>query len=502
MSTVDPGIDLGAFARKAPEVRRPRRRVWLWLLPALLLAGFGGVLLSTFTDFGRSVVRVTIVRPIPAEGASAGGELLFQAAGWVEPDPFPVLVTPLTSGVIEALLVQSADRVEAGAPVARLVARDAELALERARAELAQADADCDAAHAELTASRAAFDAALELGENVAVAEADAAGRLAERDHRAAAVAKGRAQVEVAEHELALQEFLTKEQAEGPRAVDLARARVVEAKADLAVLEADAALAAADADKAQARRERMRGERELRIAEHLRIDAAAARLKSAEAMRGAAAARQSEAELALARTRVAAPSAGVVLAVLSAPGAAVGMGGEAPQPICSLYDPEHLRVRVDVPQDQVGKAGVGLLATIASQARRDEPYRGEVTRVVQQADVNKVTLQIHVRVVDPDALLRPEMLCTVAVFGAASAGATEGAGGARVRIPARLVGEGDQVWVIDGETGRATRRRVAVASRDGDGVIVSAGLDASDKVIDEGRAGLADGARVTTEGGP
>lgn len=506
MSGVNPDVDLGAFARGTPGLRRPRRRWVVVLLPIVLLLGFAGVLLSTLTDFTRTAASVTLTRPIALDADAAGAArdtVLFQAAGWAEPDPYPVWVTPLAPGVIEALLVQPSDRVAAGDVIARLVARDAELALDRAQAEVQQAEAEHALARAELDAARAAFDAALELTENLAVAEADAAGRAAEREHRRAAVSKGVAQIAIAEQELALQQFLVTNHADGPRAIELAQARLAEARADLDILQADAALADADADQAAARRERMRGERDLRIAEHLRIASATALVAAAEARRATALARREEAALALSRMTITAPCAGVVLAVLAAPGSPVGPTGDTMPPICSLYDPGRLRVRVDVPQEQVGLAGVGLLASITSQSRREPPYRGEVTRVVQQADVNKVTLQIHVRVLDPDAALRPEMLCTVTVLGRAEP--TPGDDGATatqaVRIPARLI-DGDQVWVVDGVSGRATRRSIEVAARDGDTAIVRQGLNVSDKLIDEGRAALREGARIHVRGGP
>ena len=70
------------------------------------------------------------------------------------------------------------------------------------------------------------------------------------------------------------------------------------------------------------------------------------------------AALRDEAALRLDRMEVRAPAAGVVLARLAQPGSVLS-GASPGHPVCSLYDPASLRVRVDVPQADVGKLFVG-----------------------------------------------------------------------------------------------------------------------------------------------
>ena len=171
--------------------------------------------------------------------------------------------------------------------------------------------------------------------------------------------------------------------------------------------------------------------------------------------------------------------------------------------MCTLYDPMSLRVRVDVNQAQVAAISAGMEARATATARPDKPYEGRVVRVVQEADINRTTLQVHVRIADPDAILRPEMLCQVRFIGAApSTPGKESEGGrTAVRIPARLVGEDGSVWVVDPVRGTALKRKLGVGARDGEWVEVLSGLDVSDKVIDEGRNGLEDGRRVRVRKG-
>src|SRR5438105_6703761 len=60
------------------------------------------------------------------------GTPIFQAAGWIEPRPTPILVTALTEGVVEKLTVVEGQTIKEGHVVARLIQDDARLALEAA----------------------------------------------------------------------------------------------------------------------------------------------------------------------------------------------------------------------------------------------------------------------------------------------------------------------------------------------------------------------------------
>src|SRR5262245_10380323 len=118
----------GASAPPAAAGRRP----WLsrYLLPVAVLLGFVGVFGYAARDGLRPARPVTVVPVLVTRSAvQPAGTPLFQAAGWVEPRPTPVIVTALTDGVVEQLLVVEGQEVRAGEPVARLIDADAKLAL-------------------------------------------------------------------------------------------------------------------------------------------------------------------------------------------------------------------------------------------------------------------------------------------------------------------------------------------------------------------------------------
>lgn len=500
MTTVRPDIDLEAFAR--PESRPRRRRRWTrLLLPGAILAGLVAVLGWSLGDLLRARTDVTVVRPKTGElGAGAGGAVAFQASGWVEPDPFPKRVTPLTRGTVAEILVQESDILEKGDPVARLVPDEADLELAAARATLARTTAERARARIELEAAKKDFEEAIRLTERVEVARAAVAGKVAERGLLTEAARRMEAEVHAAGEELAIQKHLRAEGAAGPRQVELAAARLESARAAHAAARARVAHADAELSAARAKEKSARREQQLRIEDQRRLASAQHGLDAAEAAVHRARAELALAELRKERMTVRSPWDGVVLERLTVPGATVGGEGLAHTSICSLYDPRRLRVRVDVPQEQVAQARLGQKARIVSKARRARPYHGTVARIVQQADNQKVSLQAHVRVEDPDELLRPEMLCQVRFVGAGGPG-EGGETPATILVPHRLL-DGDRLWVLDPTGKRAIRRRVQVGGRQGEWIEVLAGVNLSDKLVDRGRDGLIEGALVRVrEGG-
>ncbi len=492
MTEMRPDVDLGAFERPPPRPR-PRRRAG-WFVVGTIVAGAAALLAWGFRDVLRPSVEVTVIRPRPLE-RSAARATAFQAAGWVEPDPFARRVVPLTHGVILDVLVQESDRVNEGDVVARLVPDDATLELQQAEAELAAARAERERARVELDAATIDFDEAIALGERVEVATAVHQSREEEERLHGAAVARGQAEVRVADEELELQKVLQSQSAAGTRQVELAEARRDVARAALVMLEARAAQATADRTAAAATRRAARREQELRTEDRRRVETARHVLASAEAGVARAVSALELARLRVDRLDVRSPWAGVVLERLIEPGS--GIAGHRDVAVCSLYDPERLRVRVDVPFEEVAATSIGQAAEIVCDARPGRPYRGEVTRRVQLADVQKVTLEVQVRVVDPDEALRPDMVCQVRFLGASNGGPTDPADGPdSVAIPVRLLVGGDRVWVVGASEARARLRRVEVQQRDGDWVEVSGGLNATDKLIDDGRDRLEEGRRV------
>ncbi len=163
----------------------------------------------------------------------------------------------------------------------------------------------------------------------------------------------------------------------------------------------------------------------------LKVQGASAGCDQAKAMRD-------DAALALERTLVRAPSAGLVMARLAAPGSFVGMDADTAG-VVQLFDPMSLQVRTDVPLADAGRLAPGQRAEVQVDALPGRTVPGRIVRLVQQADIAKNTVQAKVLLEDPPEGLFPDMLARVRIrTGASSAGVSSGAaaggGGARSEV--------------------------------------------------------------------
>ena len=317
---------------------------------------------------------------------------------------------------------------------------------------------------------------------------------------------------------------------------DDARLGAARARAEVTLARAEASRAGAASLAARARAEELRDEVErkhslvaagglsegqfarlgLRLvaAEHEEQAALAAGL-AADALIARAEAALHEAELRLSRMEVRSPADGVVLTRSVEPGTRVVMSGGGPGENSSpslfrLYDPERLQVRVDVPLAESAKVVVGARAEMTTEALADRVFRGEVVRVLHQADIQRNTVEVKVSILEPSPALRPEMLARVRFFprqsddpGAGEHVARRGMAGVLL-APAETLfdaaGDTAMVWVVDRSSGRgaarATARRVTIGGREGEWVLVREGLRLGDRLILRPPSGLRESARV------
>lgn len=194
-----------------------------------------------------------------------------------------------------------------------------------------------------------------------------------------------------------------------------------------------------------------------------------------DAMRAAAGAAESETAmraLAVERTRVRAPVAGVVMARNAVPGMPAG-GMQDATPLVVLYDPAELQVRADVPLADAGRIAIGDRAEVTLDVLPGRTFGAKVVRLVHQADIAKNTVQAKVRIDEPAAQLKPDMLARVKLFprdgGAAGGGsaARDGGAGASAGVPAGAPRK-TSIWVPEA---------CLLASADGDAVLAVTGVE-------------------------
>jgi HlyD family secretion protein len=485
--------DLSALRRETPIPPPASRWKTRVLLPAVVLLLFAAVLSFAARDllFPGTEVRVVPVVVKTAAAGDAGGSVTSQAAGWVEADPFPIYVAALADGVVRDVPVLEGEPVKKGQVVARLVPEDARLALARAEAALRDAAASRETAERELATlverRRAAASSEAALAEAGSMLEMNAA-------EIEAAGARIKGQESVVRSDEALVKAAAVEEltlVRGRLELEALRAEAAALRARRRVLEAKSLQAAAERD---ASAENLR----LLLPEKLAVE----RARAAE--EGARAARD-EAALRLDRMEVRATADGVVQRRLAAPGSKVMAGMDDPHSshVVHLYDPAHLQVRVDVPLAEASRVGVGHRAKVIVEILPDRVFSGEVTRIVHEADLQKNTLQVKVRILDPIPELKPEMLARAQFLSPAVAPGSAGRGAERVYAPARLLrreGPGHATALVV-ERGVATLRHLALgAGTEGEWVEVASGLAPGDRLVDAAPGAVAEGQRVRVAG--
>jgi multidrug efflux pump subunit AcrA (membrane-fusion protein) len=508
---MNPNVDLRQLAIRRESGVSPlpvlrRHLLTRYLIPAGVLLGFAAVFAWAARDSLLSAQPVTVVPVLTSRAAvQQGGAALFQAAGWVEPRPTPVLVTALAEGVVEQLLVVEGQEVQAGAPVAKLIEADARLALQAAEADLRLREADRDAARAALAAARTNNTQPVHLQAPLAEAEA----MLAQKETDLADVPFQRRTAQARE-QLARRDYEGKAQASGALAgitLQAAQKELETATAAVEQLVVREERLKREVAALAAKRDALRKRLELKTEETRQLTEAAANLQAAEARVQQAQVAVDAARLRLERMVVRAPTGGRVLALLARPG--MRLMGLAPgslhdsSTVVSLYDPASLQIRADVRLEDVPHVRPGQPVRIETPAVPGG-LDGVVLQATSQADIQKNTLQVKVAVTAPPPVLKPDMLVQVTFLAPAAPDApaieTETL---RLLVYRQLVESGEggaRVWVADQAVGVARVRTVKLGSAVSDLVEVVEGLTPADKLIGGGREGLRDGQRIVVTG--
>lgn len=490
------GVAFGPASVPVPPVRWKTRV----LAPAALIVVFAVLLLYTARGALTPPTPVEVVPVVVREGDGTGPETaVVQAPGWVEPDPFPFAVSALADGVVREVLVLEGEPVAVDQVVARLVDDEARLAAAQARALVAARRADIAAVEAALRAAQREWDHPVELTRRLRTSEAMLAERRAELERWPAELAA--AEALAVELEAEAQRLTRLHETNQASQIEFIRARQQHARQQALVAATAASRPVLEAQIAQleaevtAATENLR----LRIPETRALELARSGVAQAEAALAQAEAALEEAALRLSRMEVRSPASGVVMTRVVSPGSKVMLATDNPSSahVLRLYDPARLQVRVDVPLRDAARVGVGQRCEIVVDVLPERVFRGRVTRIVHEADVQKNTVQVKVAIEDPAPELIPEMLARARFLARADGPRTSSR--MRVFAPEALVRRGPEgtasVWLVTaGST--VERREVALgAARSGDWIEVERGLQAGDRLVANAPA-LRNGQRV------
>lgn len=512
-ATVTPGVDLRqlSFERTAPKsspLKLPRNVFSRYVAPIGLLGAFAGLFVWSARDSFLPAQDITVTPVIVTKAEmQQEGTPLFQAAGWVEPRPTPVIVSSLASGVVNELLVVEGESVEKGQPLATLVDTDAKLTLQQSQASFRLAEADVSTAETALAAAKTVLENPNELRAALADSESLLEETKLTLGNLPYAIDAARNR-----QKLAAENVDRKEQAGAAiagRVLREARSELSAAENGLAELEARLPTLEAQVAALERKRAALGQQLELMTEQKRAVSAAEGSLAAAKARRDQAQLAVDVATLNLDRMVIRAPISGRVLTVDARPGKALtGLDPLAVQnssAVVSLYDPGSLQVRVDVRLEDVPQVLIGQPASIETAAL-GKAVEGEVLWVTTRADIQKNTLQVKVAITQPPAMITPEMLAQVTFL--APRQETETADSdqepLRLLIPRVLVAGTDgssSVWIVDPITGTARSQPIQLGKAGTEELVeVSQGLDPTAKLIVAGRESLSDGSRVQIVG--
>ncbi|MGH7925996.1 MAG: efflux RND transporter periplasmic adaptor subunit [Candidatus Binatus sp.] len=200
------------------------------------------------------------------------------------------------------------------------------------------------------------------------------------------------------------------------------------------------------------------------------------------------------------QTVITSPINGVVLQKYRELGDTINYGGEiqaggGATDIAQLADLSDLRCEVDINESDIAKVKMGTPATVILDAYPDNPFPAQVVKIYPEADRQKGTVKVEVKILQPDLrIIKPEMSAKVTFQSIV----TQTAAAPMVLVPKKAIvteGSADSVWVVRGDTIRKTP--IVVGHEFQDGVEVRQGLSGGETVIVVPAPTLRDGQEVT-----
>ena len=416
---------------KIDKSKRPVKREgpsfgWILLLTSVFVAIIAGV----FAFRGPAEVgSVRTVRPMPVTADSA----VLVATGYVVAH-HKIDLSAKVVGRVEWIGVEKGDRVQKGQLLVKLEDREYRAQVDRSRA-----------VH-ESTLAR--------------LAELEAGSRPEEIDRARADVDRARAQLRTDEANLERIEGLVREGVYTTRDLDEALGRRDVSKAALESLDRTYDLI-------------VKGPRVEQI------DAARAEVERARA------------DLAYSQTlldavEIRAPIDGVILERIVEPGemvttSFVGDRG-AKSSTVALADLNDLQVELDISQNDFNRIRPEQPCTAVTDAYPDRVYECAVDEIAPEADRQRATIQVKVRIYDPDTLIKPEMNARVTFLDSDRTQSSDLVD--ELTIPAEAIidrGSGESVLVV--VNGEVRLKPIAVSRRVGGVAHVSSGLTGDEAVI-------------------
>jgi HlyD family secretion protein len=160
--------------------------------------------------------------------------------------------------------------------------------------------------------------------------------------------------------------------------------------------------------------------------------------------------------------------------------------------VVTLADLNDLQVELDIAQNDFRKLSFGQRGLVTTDAFPDRKYEGVIDEISPEANRQKATVQVKVKILRPDSYLRPEMNSSVS-FLSEEKRAPGSPARPVITVPTGAI-RGNAVFVA--LNGKAVRRVVKAGATTSQGVQIEEGLFGGEDVILNPPADLKDGDNV------
>lgn len=425
----------------------------LMTLASLIFAACGN---SKAENVNNANAAPPIVNITTAQAVVQNIPTYFEATGTLASDA-QTDVAPAVGGKIVQVNFDIGSYVQKGAVLVRLDDRDARIRLEQANAQVEQANAQVRQAQANVDQAIASLR--------------QTQARLNVKDGETfnietfSQVRSINAQLELAEKELRRAERLLE-------TGDIARAIYDQRKSQrdallgqLAEARSNAAVAVKAIDTARAQ-----------------VDTARTAVGNFRAAVSAAQANTETARKAISDATIYAPISGFISERI----ADVGEFAATNTKVATILRTSVLRLRIDVPEQSIGKIAVGQGVSIQTSAYPDRNFAGTIVRVAPNVNTTSRVLSVEAEVENTNGLLKPGQFATVRI--------TQSKPEPAVMLPASAVrtdGENNKVFVI--KDGVAEERQVQVGLLENNLIEIKQGVQENETVATSNLEKLGDG---------
>jgi RND family efflux transporter MFP subunit len=249
---------------------------------------------------------------------------------------------------------------------------------------------------------------------------------------------------------------------------------------------ADRDLAAANVVLKRARAERLRALYKEGVQSKDSLDDAENQLSVAEAELNKAIGAIDFAKFNVTQTVIRSPISGVVLQKYRELGDTITAFGQSPggggaTDIAQLADLTDMRCEVDINESDIAKVTMGTPATVIPDAYPDNPFPAQVVKIYPEADRQKGTVKVEVKILQPDLkIIKPEMSAKVTFQSIM----TTKAAAPMVLVPKKAIvteGSANSVWVVRNDSAHTVS--IVTGREFQDGVEVRQGLSGGETVI-------------------